>query len=91
MTFDVVCGFLVEYISNIKCSLVERFLRAVQVRQREKKSPVTYLEFEAIFKRFYKEKRSRIELIFARLCLCNQNNMLDCENVRPVVEMLLED
>jgi len=30
-------------------------------------------------------------MVFARLCLCNQNNMLDIENVRPMVEMLLED
>lgn len=80
-----------EYASNAKCLVVEKFLRAIQVRQREKKGPVTYIEFEAIFKRFWKEKRSRIELVFARLCLCNQNGMLDIENIRPVVELLLED
>jgi hypothetical protein len=30
-----------------------------------------------------------MELVFARLCLTNQSNMLDIENVRPVVELLV--
>lgn len=34
INFDVVCGFLVEYASNFKCAVVERFLRALHVRQR---------------------------------------------------------
>jgi hypothetical protein len=78
-----------EHTSAQKCSNVEKFLRALQVRQRDKKHPLTYADFEAIYKRFYRDKRSKIELVFARFCLTNQNNVLDVDNVRPLVTLLI--
>lgn len=80
-----------EHVSTHKCSQVEKFLRGLQVRQREKRGPLTYSDFEGIYKRFYREKRSKIELVFARFCLTNQNNVLDVDNVRSLVVMLVED
>ena len=41
--------------------------------------------------RFYKERRAKIEQIYAKLAMVNQHDMLDIENMQPVVILILED
>ena len=42
MTFDIIAGFIIEYVSNLKCTVIEKFFRAIQIKQKEKKNVLNY-------------------------------------------------
>jgi hypothetical protein len=71
--------------------VVEKLLRTIQNKQRQEGCVLAYSDFEAIYRRFYRERRSRIEQVFAKLCMVNQHDMLDIDNVRPFVAIILEE
>lgn len=47
------------------------------MKQKEIGNVLGYHEFELIYKKFYKEKRSKIENIYSKICLVNQHDMMD--------------
>ena len=91
ISFDLIAGFVLEYVATLRCSVVEKLLRTVDSKQKQDGHVLCYTDFEAIYRRFYRERRAKVELIFARLCLANQHDMLDVENMSPVIRAILED
>lgn len=50
-----------------------------------------YSEFETVYRKFYKERRAKIENIYTRMCVINQYDMMDIENAEPIIRAIIED
>lgn len=91
INFDLIAGFVLEYVATLRCAVVEKLLRTIDSKQKQDGCVLAYSDFEAIYRRFYRERRAKVELIFAKLCLANQHDPLDVENMSPVVRAILEE
>ena len=45
INFDLIAGFVLEYVASIKCEVVEKLLRTIQNKQRQEGSVVSFSEF----------------------------------------------
>jgi hypothetical protein len=45
INFDYIAGFILEYISSVKCSIVEKLLRTIDVKQKQEGSILGYSDF----------------------------------------------
>ena len=61
------------------------------MKQREIHDVLGYSEFEGIYRKYYKERRSKIELVYSKICVLNQHDMMDIENAEPIIRVILED
>ena len=42
MNFDVIAGFLIDYVASDKAVLLEGLIRSIHLKQEEQKSPIGY-------------------------------------------------
>ena len=61
------------------------------MKQRETGDVLGYYEFEGIYRKFYKERRAKIERVYSKICIVNQHDMMDIENASPIISAILED
>jgi hypothetical protein len=54
MNFDVIAGFVIDYVASEKATTLESLIRSIHLKQEEQKSPIGYGEFEAIYRKYYK-------------------------------------
>lgn len=52
-------------------------LRTIDSKQKQEGNILGYSEFEGIYRRYFKERRAKIEQIYAKLCMVNQHDMLN--------------
>ena len=80
---------MLEFIAREKCTVLEKLLRAITMKQREIGDVLGYYEFEGIYRKFYKERRAKIEGVYSKICIINQHDMMDIENASPIISAIL--
>lgn len=91
INFDLIAGFVLEFIAQTKCAQVEQLLRTIAAKQQQEETVIGYSAFETLYRRFFKERRAKVEQVYAKLCQVNMHDLLNVHNVQSLVLLILED